>query len=373
MDFAFSKDQEEFRSSLRRFLSEKAPLSSVRAASETDLGYDPLLWKQMSEQLGLPGLHIAEEHGGSGTGLLEPAVVLEETGRALSSSPYLAGLFASLAVQRLGSPEMQADLLPRIAAGEAVVTLATIEVASPTGTRGLTTTAQSRGDQVTLTGTKTLVEHGHSADVLLVSAVGADAPTGDARLYVVQGDATGLTRTRQTTALDLTRPVAEVVLDGTPAVALGDPSPGALDELVDLFCALLASEMVGGTEACLAMAVDYAKTRMQFNRPIGSFQAIKHKCAEMMIGLDGARAAAQYAVMVADGGSAELSTVGPLAKAEASEAFTFAAGWTIQVLGGIGFTWEQDAHLYFRRAWADSGLLGGPAAQRARLADRIGL
>ncbi|MCW2667150.1 MAG: hypothetical protein JWN57_2112 [Frankiales bacterium] len=372
MDFAFSKDQEEFRSSLRRFLTEKAPLSSVRAASETDLGYDPLVWKQMSEQLGLPGLHIAEEHGGSGTGLLEPAVVLEETGRALSSSPYLAGLFASLAIQRLGSPELQADLLPRIASGEAVVTLATIEVASPTGTRGLATTAVSRGDQVTLTGRKTLVEHGHSADVLLVSAVGADAPTGDARLYVVQGDAAGLTRTRQH-ALDLTRPVAEVVLDGTPAVALGDPAPGALDELVDLFCALLASEMVGGTEACLTMAVAYAKDRMQFNRPIGSFQAIKHKCAEMLIALDGARAAAQYAVMVADGGSAELSTVGPLAKAEASEAFTFAANWTIQVLGGIGFTWEQDAHLYFRRAWADSGLLGGPAAQRARLADRIGL
>ncbi len=277
MDFAFSKDQEDFRSSLRRFLTDKAPLSAVRAASETDLGYDPLLWKQMSEQLGLPGLHIAEEHGGSGTGLLEPAVVLEETGRALSSSPYLAGLFASLAVQRLGSAEVQADLLPRIASGEAVVTLATIEVASPTGTRGLATTAQSRGDQVSLTGTKTLVEHGHSADVLLVSAVGADAPTGDARLYVVQGDAAGLTRTRQRTALDLTRPVAEVVLDGTPAVALGNPAPGALDDLVDLFCALLASEMVGGTEACLTMAVSYAKDRMQFNRPIGSFQAIKHK------------------------------------------------------------------------------------------------
>ena len=366
MDFAFSSDQDEFRASLRRFLADKAPLAQVRASSATELGYDVALWRQMSDQLGLPGLHLPEEHGGSGTGLLEPAVVLEETGRALTSSPYTAGLLASLAVLRLGSERAHKDLLPGIAAGESVVTLAMTELASPTGASGLQTTALSRGDGVCLTGTKTLVEHGHSADVLLVSATFE----GDASLYVVQGDAPGLTRTRQD-ALDLTRPVAEVRLDGTPAVLLGQT--GGLDELVDLACALLASEMVGGIEACLAMATAYAKTRLQFNRPIGSFQAVKHRLAEMVVGLDGARAAAMYAVHVADRGSPELATIAPLAKAEASDAFTFAAGWNIQILGGIGFTWEQDAHLYFRRAWADAALWGGPAAQRARLADRIGL
>ena len=370
MDFAYSADQDEFRTSLRRFLADKAPLSKVRAAAETDRGYDEDLWKQMSTQLGLPGLHLPEEHGGSATGLLEPAIVMEETGRALTSSPYAAGLFASLAIQRFGSDDNQADLLPGLAAGETVATLALAELASPAGVSGLQTTALSRGDAVTLTGTKTLVEHGHTADVLIVSAAGADAATGEARLYVVRGDAPGLTRTRQE-ALDLTRPVAQVVLDATPGVPLGPVAD--LTPLVDLWCALLSAEMVGGISACLDMAVSYAKDRHQFNRPIGSFQAVKHRCAEMMVALDGARAASQYAVFAADESSPELTTVAPLAKAEAAEAYTFAAGWTIQVLGGIGFTWEQDAHLYFRRAWADAALLGSPAAQRARLADALGL
>ena len=369
MDFSYSPDQEELRTTVRRFLADKAPLARVRAAVDTELGYDAALWQQMAGQLGLAGLHLPEEHGGSGTGLLEPAVVLEETGRALSSTPYSAVLFASLAVLHLGSEEHRALLLPALAAGESVATLALVENGSATGTSGLQTTALSRGEGVTLTGTKTLVEHGHTADVLLVSAVGDGGAVG---LYVVQGDAPGVTRTRLD-ALDLTRPVARISLDAAPAVPLGDPGLGGLDGLVDVVCALLACEQVGGTAACLDMATAYAKDRLQFNRPIGSFQAVKHRLAEMLVALDGARAAAQYAVFAADSGSPELATVAPLAKAEASEAFTFAAGWNIQVHGGVGFTWEQDAHLYFRRAWADSALYGVPAVQRARLADRLGL
>ena len=370
MFFAFDADQDEFRVSLRRFLAERAPLDAVRRAAEGDLGYDPALWQQMSTQLGLPGLHLPEEHGGSGTGLLEPAIVMEETGRALTSSPYAACLLASLAVLRFGSAEHLAELLPAIAAGELVATLATAETGSPAGLVGLQTTALSRGDAVALTGRKILVEHGHSADVLLVSATGPDAGAQGARLYVVRADAPGLTR-RRAAALDLTRPVAEVELDATPGVPLGEV--GDLTLLVDLACALLSAEMVGGAAACLDMAVGYAKERYQFNRPIGSFQAVKHRCADMLVALDGARAAAQYAVFVADRGSPELATVAPLAKAEAAEAYTLAAGSAIQVLGGIGFTWEHDAHLYFRRAWADAGLLGSPAAQRARVADALGL
>ncbi len=367
MDFSYSPDQEELRTTVRRFLADKAPLAKVRAAVDTDLGYDAALWQQMAGQLGLPGLHLPEEHGGSGTGLLEPAVVLEETGRALSSTPYSAVLFASLAVLHLGSEEHRALLLPALAAGDSVATLALVEHGSATGTSGLQTTALSRGEGVTLTGTKTLVEHGHTADVLLVSAVGDG---GAVRLYVVQGDAPGVLRSRLD-ALDLTRPVARVSFDAASAVPLGDAT--GLDGFVDVLCALLACEQVGGTAACLDMATAYAKDRLQFNRPIGSFQAVKHRLAEMLVALDGARAAAQYAVFAADSGSPELATVAPLAKAEASEAFTFAAGWNIQVHGGVGFTWEQDAHLYFRRAWADSALYGVPAAQRARLADRLGL
>ncbi len=370
MDFSYDADQEELRATVRRLLADKAPLAATRTAAATELGYDPALWAQMSAQLGLPGLHLPEEHGGSGTGLLEPSVVLEETGRALSSTPYAAVLAASLAVLRLGDEAQQAELLPGLAAGGSVATLAMVELASPTGTTGLATTAQSRGDRVTLTGTKTLVEHGHSADVLLVSATGDGGTTG---LYVVRGDAAGLTRTRLD-ALDLTRPVAEVRLEAVPAVPLGEPLPaGGLDPLVDVLCALLACEMVGGTAACLDMATAYAKDRVQFNRPIGSFQAVKHRLAEMLVALDCSRAAAQFAAMAADTGSPELATVAPLAKAEASEAYTFSAGWNIQVHGGVGFTWEHDAHLFLRRAWSDSARWGSPAQQRARLADRLEL
>lgn len=372
MDFAYDSDQEELRTTVRRFLADKAPLSAVRTYADTELGYDPALWQQMAAQLGLPGLHLPEEHGGSGTGLLEPAVVLEETGRALDSSPYAATLFASLAVLRLATKDQQAELLPGIAAGETVATLAVAETSAPAGASGLQTTAHSRGDAVTLSGTKTLVEHGASADVLLVSATGDEGT----RLYAVQGDAPGVLRSR-IDGLDLTRPYATVVLDNAPAVALGDPpAPGEtspLDGLVDTVCALLASEMVGGTAAALDMATQYAKDRTQFNRPIGSFQAVKHRLAEMLVGLDGARAAAMYAAMVADADGPELATVGPLAKAEAAEAYTFAAGWNVQIHGGVGFTWEQDAHLFFRRAWTDNALYGTPAAQRARLAERLEL
>ena len=370
MFFAYDSDQDDFRTSLRRFLTDKAPLAEVRRAGETDAGYDRQLWRQMSEQLGLPGLHLPEEHGGSGTGLIEPSIVMEETGRALTSSPYAATLLASLAVLRFGDGRAQSELLPGIASGELVATLATAELASPAGLTGLQTTATSRGDAVALTGSKVLVEHGHTADVLIVSATAPDTGPGGARLYVVRGDAEGLTRTRSA-SLDLTRPFAQVELAATPAVPLGEPVD--LAPLVDLQCALLSSGMAGGTAACLDMAVAYAKDRHQFNRPIGSFQAVKHRCAEMLVALDGARAAAQYAVFAADEGRDELATVAPLAKAEAAEAYTFAAGWTVQILGGIGFTWEQDAHLYFRRAWSDSGLLGSPGAQRARLADALAL
>ena len=372
MHFAYSDEQDELREVLRRFLADKSPLRAVRDSAQTELGYDPALWRQMGDQLGLAGLHLAEEYGGSGAGLVEAAIVMEETGRALCSSPYAASLLASLAVTRLGSPEDRAGLLPSIASGECVATLAMTETTSATGISALRTTAACDGDHVVLTGTKTLVEHGHSADLLLVSARPDSGESGEVGLFVVAGDAPGMTRTRQA-ALDITRSVAEVRLEGTPATPLGAAGGRGLEELLDLSCALLASEMVGGIEASLEMSVAYAKQRYQFNRPIGSFQAVKHRLADVAIGLDGARALTQYAVLVAQQRSPDLATAAPMAKAEASEVYTLAAGSMIQVLGGIGFTWEHDAHLYLRRAWADAGLLGGAAAQRARLAERLGL
>jgi alkylation response protein AidB-like acyl-CoA dehydrogenase len=372
MHFAHSDEQDELRKVLRLFLADKAPLRAVRESAATELGYDPALWRQMSDQLGLPGLHLPEAYGGSGAGLVEAAVVMEETGRALSSAPYACSLLASLAVTRLGDSDDQARLLPSIASGNCVATLAMTETASATGVVGLQTVADRDGDHVVLTGTKTLVEHGHSADLLLVSARSGSAASGEVGLFVVSGDARGMTRTRQT-ALDITRPVAQVRLDGTPATPLGAAGADALDEVLDLSCALLASEMVGGIEATLEMSVAYAKQRHQFNRAIGSFQAVKHRLADVAIGLDGARALTQFAVLVAEQRGPELATAAPMAKAEASDVYTFTAGSMVQVLGGLGFTWEHDAHLFLRRAWADAGAFGSAPAQRARLADGLGL
>ena len=362
MDFTFSTDQEQFRASLRRFLADKAPAATSRLAAEGEAGYDPGIWRQMTEQLGLPGLHLGEQYGGAGSGLLEPGIVMEELGRALTPSPYFATLMAALTIQAVDNAQAHAALLPRLAAGS-ILTIADYG-ASVGG--AVNATPSTNAHHALLDGDGGWVAHLQTAEALLVTAEGPDGR----QVFLVERDAPGMTTDRHQ-ALDLTRPLDRIRLDHTPAELLGPISdPGYL---TDTFRALLACEMVGGAQAVLDLAVAHAKDRHQFNRPIGSFQAVKHRCADMLIALDGARAAAQYALLTADQHSPELAVVAPLAKAEASEAFTFAAGSAIQILGGIGFTWEHPAHLYFRRAWADATLFGTQAVQRARVAELIGL
>jgi len=370
VDFAYDADQEEFRRSLRRFLTDKGDSAAVRAAAATETGVDDALWRTLAEQLGLPALTVPESHDGAGATLLEAAVAMEELGRALTPVPYAATLFATQAVLALGTPEQRAELLPGLASGERVGALALAEPGTAPG--AVTLRAAARGTDHVLTGTKSHVLHGHVADLLLVAALDPDAAAAaPASLFVVRADAPGVS-VRRVETLDLTRPLAVVELEGVSATRLGE-APGGLDGVLDTVRALLACEAVGGAQRCLEMAVQYATHRVQFNRPIGSFQAVKHACADMAIELDAARVAAQYAVMVAAQGSDALATAAPLALAQAAEAFTLAAGQGIQVHGGIGFTWEHDAHLYFRRAKTVEVLLGSPAAQRALLADRIGL
>jgi alkylation response protein AidB-like acyl-CoA dehydrogenase len=372
VNFAFDEEQEEFRSSLRRFLTERAPLSAVREWVETDRGYDEGVWRQLADQLGLPSLHIPEEYGGAGDTLLEAAVAAEELGRALTPVPWFATATAAETILTFGTEQQKKELLPGIASGEIIATVAASERGrSFTTLAPFETRAQSRGADVSLHGEKVNVIAGHVADVIVVIASTAE---GGAGAYVVRADSDGVTRERRQT-LDLTRPVATVTLEGATAERLGEGpvERATAQRSVEVARALLACEMVGGTEACLQMSVDYSKDRFQFNRPIGSFQAIKHKCAEMAVGLDAARAAAYYAAFTASEDSSELATAAPLAKAEAAEAFAFAAGWNIQIHGGIGFTWEHDAHLYFRRAKADEVLLGTTSQNRMLLADRVGL
>ena len=363
----FTVEQEQLRTTLRRFLTDKAPSSAVRRAMDSDEGHDPGLWRQMADQLGLHGVALPEEYGGFGGGPVELGIVLEELGRVLLPSPYFATV--ALAGQALAASNDQAAKarwLPAIADGSTTATLALAEESGSWRLEDVETTAEN----TTVSGTKMFVVDGHTADLILVVA---RTDTGPA-LFAVDGDAPGVTRTRLET-LDPTRRLARVDLDGALARRVGpdgDASP-YLRTVLDLVAVALAAEQVGGAQACLDAAVEYAKVRVQFGRPIGSFQAIKHKCADLLVRVEGARSAAYHAAAVAAEGSSELPVSAALAAACCAEAFTHAAKENIQIHGGIGYTWEHDAHLYLKRAKSSEQLFGGPATHRARLADLVGI
>jgi alkylation response protein AidB-like acyl-CoA dehydrogenase len=372
VDFALSTEQDDFRRIVCKFLADRSPLTQVRRVANADPGYDPKLWSTMGDQLGLPGLLVPLKYGGSDASVVEAAIVMEELGRSLAPSPFFAtAVLGVTAILLTGHDEQKNELLPLIASGKRTVAVAFTDGDRAGAANGTAVNTNRSGAITTLTGTATQVIDGHYADTVVVVAA-ADDPAR-LQLHLVDGGAAGLRRTRVET-LDATRPMATLEFDGVSAEPLGDPITRAtLSHLIDVANTVLAAEMVGGTEAAMTMAVDYAKIRIQFNRPIGSFQSIKHRCAEMAIELDTARAAALYAAFVAAEGSEELAVVAPLAKATAASAFDFAASWNIQVHGGIGFTWEHDAHLYYRRAAADKVLFGSIQDQWLQLADRIGL
>ncbi|UGQ11607.1 acyl-CoA/acyl-ACP dehydrogenase [Yinghuangia sp. ASG 101] len=372
MYFAFSQEQEEFRDSLRRLLTKRAPMTRVRAVAAADDGYDAETWRLLCRDMGLPGLHIGEEYGGGGFSYLETAVALQELGRALTPVPMAATAFACEAVLRLGTPEQRRRLLPPLARGERLGAFAVAGRRDLEPEAATVRAEAAPGAGAVLHGTRDIVLHGDPADLLIVPAV-AEAG-GPVRLYAVEAGDPRVTAERQE-SLDLTRPVARVAFDGAPAEPLGgaEAPAGALDRVIDTARTLLAFEMLGTAERCLEMAVDYAKVRHQFNRPIGSFQAIKHRCADMAVELDMAYGAAMYAAMLAGDDTADIGEPALIAKAQAAEALRLCAGGSIQVHGGIGFTWEHDAHLYFRRAKAVEALFGSIHEHRALLADRIAI
>jgi alkylation response protein AidB-like acyl-CoA dehydrogenase len=360
-------EREELVRTVRNFVSEKAQLAATRELLARGEPYDPQVWRLMSEQLGLPGVAVPEEHGGAGFGYADLGAVLEELGRVLLPSPLFAtvalALPALLASEDGGAID---DYVPALAAGELTASLAWVEV-DGSWDGGTATTATADGK---LDGDKRYVVDGASADLLLVLAGSPEGPS----LYAVEADAAGV-ETVAVPTFDQTRRLAGVSLRAAPGRRIGEA--GAGNEIVAAACdraaVLLAAEMVGGAQVCLDMSVEYAKQRQQFGRPIGSFQAIKHKCAEMLVDLEGARSAAYYGCWAADANPTELPIVASVAKATASEAFFHAAGENVQIHGGIGVTWEHDAHLYLKRAKSSSILLGDPQFHRRRLADRIGL
>ena len=370
MNFAFSEEQEELRRYARQWMTERMPLDRVRDLMATPEGFDRSDWSAVAE-LGWQAMAIPEEYGGAGFGLLELAVLLEEQGRGLFCGPFLSTVVAAAnAILLAGSEEQKAEILPGIAASETVATLAVSEERGGWDGRHLATSAVAAGDGWTIDGTKRFILDGHTADLLVVAAQTADG----VGLFLVPGDAAGLERT-VLPAMDETRKLAEVTLAGVTVGAdarLADGDAGTLDRVNDIIAVSLALEQVGGAQAVLDMAVQYAKDRQQFGKPIGSFQAIKHMCADMLVKVESARAAAYYAMWTVAEGTDEAATVVPLAKAYCSDAFFDCAGMNIQVHGGIGFTWEHDAHLYFKRAKSSQVMFGTPAERRRQLAERLG-
>ena len=376
MNFAFSDEQEELRRTIRRFCEERSPSTEVRRLMATPEGYDEVVWKQMAEELALQGIHVPEEYGGQGFTFVELGIVLEEFGRALFPTPYFSGVaLAANAVLNAGSEDDKKELLPRIAGGDRIATLALAELSGTWEAEAIATEATPDGDTYTLTGTKSYVTDGATASLLLVAArLGGTSGVEGIGLFAVEGDADGLTRTALDT-IDTTRKQAKLEFDGVRARGVGDVGGAwpALAKTLDQIAVCLSAEMVGGADRCLEMAVQYAKERVQFGRPIGQFQAVKHRCANMLLQVESARTASYYALWTAAGDDEELSLVAPLAKAFCSEAYFTCASDNIQVHGGIGFTWEHDAHLYFRRAKSSELLFGDAAYHRTRLADRLGI
>lgn len=379
MRFALTEEQTALRKQARRFLSKASGSEQVRAAMASDLGYDPKVWKRVSAELGWPAILIPEAYGGFGFTFSELVPVFEEAGRALFCGPLLGSCVLGAGAFLVAGDEAQKHAyLPAIAAGESLAALAVAEPAGRWDAEGVVATAVADGGDYVLSGLKRFVLDGHIADVVVVAARAPDSegPHGIS-LFAVPGDAPGLSRKRLAT-MDQTRCLADVRLDGVrvPAEArLGDEGEAwpLIEAVLDLGAVALALEQVGGADRCLEEAVEYAMVREQFGRPIGSFQAVKHICADMLLQVESARSAAWYAAWAAANAPGELHLAAPLAKGYASDAFFHCAGESIQVHGGIGFTWEHDAHLYFKRARSSQSLLGDATVQRELIAQRLGL
>ena len=371
MNFAFTEEQEELRKTVRAFLDAKSPETAVREQMETVNGFDPAVWSQMGSQMGLMGIHIPEEFGGMGFSYVELGVVLEEMGRSLLCAPFFSTVvLAANTLMQSGDEAAKKKYLPGIASGETTATLASVEPSGKWDEAGITMTAKGSGSSFTLAGTKMFVLDGHTASMIIVSA----RTSKGVSLFAVDGNSKGLTRTALST-MDQTRKQAKLEFVDVAATLIGTEGKGwdVLSRVNDLVVVALAAEQVGGAQKVLDMAVEYAKVRVQFGRPIGSFQAIKHKCADMLLEVESAKSAAYYGMWCASEMNEELPSVASLSKAYCSEAYFHAAAENIQIHGGIGFTWEHPAHLYFKRAKSSELLFGDPTYHRELLAQRIGI
>jgi alkylation response protein AidB-like acyl-CoA dehydrogenase len=363
VSIAFTQEHDDLRESTRRFLEQRSSAQDIRRLLESQHTYDPAVWEQLAQQLGLPGIAIPEEYGGSGYGFIEQVIILEEMGRALLSAPYFSSvILAATALLESGDEAACRELLPGIADGSTVATLAWVEkLGAWDATARIDASAAPTADGWSLTGHKTLVLDGTTASLVLVVA---NTPAGPSLFAAVPGTAGVTSRLLKT--LDSTRAFADIEFDGTPVRLIGaDGAAGAiLERTLQIAAVALAAEQIGTAERCLQISIDYSKLRIQYGRPIGSFQALKHRFADLLLEIETAKSATYHAAAAAAAADPELPLVSSMAKASASDALVHAASEMIQFHGGIGFTWEHDAHLYFRRAKITEQFLGSPQMHR---------
>jgi alkylation response protein AidB-like acyl-CoA dehydrogenase len=376
VQFGLTETQQVLKSAAREFFSAECPIGEVRRLMDTGTAYDAALWQKMAQQ-GWTGIIFGEEYGGLGLGLVEMAVALEEMGRALLPGPYLSTvLLAGVAIDSAGNPEQKRKYLSRISMGEARATLALLEASARWEPQAVALAAHPTRSGFALNGRKMFVPDAAAADFLVCAA----RRGADLGLFIVPHDAHGLTIT-PLPAIDGTRKLDQVEFDGVEVadddfLAIGDSALDALDRSLAVSTAGLAAEMVGGMQRVMEIAVEYAKTRKQFGKPIGQFQAVQHLCADMLLLTESSRSAAYYAAWALQERAPEAAVAVSIAKAYASDAYREVGNRGIQVQGGMGFTWENHVHLYYKRAKASEIQFGDATYHRERIArlviDRAG-
>ena len=376
MNFGFSEEQEMLRRSARDFLEKECPMRLVREMMEDERGHSPGLWQKMVE-LGWTGWIVPEQYGGVGLSFVDLVLVLEEMGRVVLPGPFLSSaVFATVALLEGGSEAQRERYLPALAGGERIATVALWEPSGRLDADGVTATAAPEGDGYRLSGEKLFVPDALVADLLIVAArrPGSRGEEG-VSLFCVETGAAGVARTALR-SMDQTRKLAEVALDGVRVEAdalLGGEGGGwrLVERIADRGKVALCAESCGGAEKVLELSVAYAKVREQFGRPIGSFQAIQHKCADMMVQVESSKSATYYAAWAVANDVPEAPLAAAMAKAYCSDAFRQVAGEGIQIHGGIGFTWEHDMHIYFKRAKSSEVTFGDATWNREIVAAHL--
>jgi alkylation response protein AidB-like acyl-CoA dehydrogenase len=376
VDFGFSEEQEMLRQSARALLEKECPSAVVRKLMDDERGLDPALWKKMAE-LGWLGLVIPEKYGGGGLSYVDLVLVMEEMGRVVLPSPFIWTVMFAEAIKRSASDNQKSALLAKIASGDLIATVAYLEPSAVWSADGIAMTARKDGAGYVLNGTKLFVNDAHIADCMLVAARTQETGNRGITLFALEAKRTGMAITRLT-AMDQTRKLAQVTFTDVKASAsdiVGEPGNGwdTLSKVIDRGKVMLAGEMMGGAQKVLEMTVDYAKVRVQFGRPIGSFQAVQHKCANMMIDVESAKSASYYASWAVSNEVNEEPLAAALAKTAASDAFRRVSAEGIQLHGGIGFTWDHDMHLYFKRAKSSEFTFGDANWNRELVAQGINL